>query len=195
MMATVQWLARQAPRAGAPASGLTSVQGAGQRSISPSSSPEPAQWPKRPAERRARRDGAPLSAERSPAAEHARGGAGRPILVVDDDHTIRTTVADILSLEGYPVEVATNGAEALTIVERVRPSLILLDMRMPVLDGWGFGRALRERGIDVPILVMTAAVNARRWAEEIGADGYLAKPFELAELLDAVERLYRRGDN
>ncbi|MBI4507650.1 MAG: response regulator [Chloroflexi bacterium] len=194
-MATIQLLARRVPCAGAPASGLTPVQGAGPRPISPSSSPGPVQWLKGPAERRARRDEASLSAESSPAAEHARGGASRPILVVDDDYAIRTTVADILALEGYAVEVATNGVEALTVVDRVRPSLVLLDMRMPVLDGWGFTRALRERGVNVPILVMTAAVNARRWAEEVGADGYLAKPFELAALLSAVKRLSRRRDD
>ncbi len=114
-----------------------------------------------------------------------------PILVVDDDPSILSTVSEILDLEGYPVETAANGAEALRAVERSRPSLVLLDMRMPVLDGWGFARALKERGLKLPILVMTAAQNARRWAEEIGADGYLAKPFDLLNLLDAVERLRR----
>ena len=112
-----------------------------------------------------------------------------PILVVDDDPSILTTISEVRDLEGYPVQTATNGAEALRAVERARPSLILLDMRMPVLDGWGFARALQERGVKLPILVMTAAQNARRWAEEIGADGHIAKPFDLPDLLDAVERL------
>ena len=112
-----------------------------------------------------------------------------PILVIDDDPSILTTISEVLDLEGYPVQTATNGAEALRAVERARPSLILLDMRMPVLDGWGFARALQERGVKLPILVMTAAQNARRWAEEIGADGHIAKPFDLPDLLDAVERL------
>ena len=112
-----------------------------------------------------------------------------PILVVDDDPSILTTISEVLDLEGYPVQTATNGAEALRAVERARPSLILLDMRMPVLDGWGFARALQERGVKLPILVMTAAQNARRWAEEIGADGHIAKPFDLPDLLDTVERL------
>ena len=112
-----------------------------------------------------------------------------PILVVDDDPSILTTISEVLDLEGYPVQTAINGAEALQAVERVRPSLVLLDMRMPVLDGWGFARALQERGLKLPILVMTAAQSARRWAEEIGADGHIAKPFDLPDLLDAVERL------
>jgi CheY-like chemotaxis protein len=111
------------------------------------------------------------------------------ILVVDDDPSIRTTVSEILAMEGYPVETAADGAEALQAVERAQPALVLLDMRMPVMDGWGFARALRDRGLHLPILVMTAAQNARRWAEEIGADGYLAKPFDLLDLLNAVEQL------
>jgi DNA-binding response OmpR family regulator len=117
--------------------------------------------------------------------------ADRPILVVDDDPSIRQTVRDILDLEGYAVETAADGREALTAVERREPSLVLLDMRMPELDGWGFARAIRERGIQLPILVMTAAENARSWADEIAADGYVAKPFELEELLAAVERIRR----
>ena len=62
-------------------------------------------------------------------------------------------------------------------------------MRMPVLDGWGFARQLKEQGRSVTIIVMTAAQNARRWAEEIDADGYIAKPFDLPDLLAAVERV------
>jgi urea transport system substrate-binding protein len=112
-----------------------------------------------------------------------------PILVVDDDESILRVVAEILDFEGYPVKTAADGAAALRAVEQARPSLVLLDMRMPVVDGWGFAQRLRERGVQLPIVVMTAAQDARRWAEEIGAAGYLAKPFELPELLDVVERL------
>ena len=125
-----------------------------------------------------------------PAWPDVRGGP--PVLVVDDDPLIRSSVSDILDLEGYPVTTASNGEEALEQVERARPSLVLLDMRMPIMDGWGFAGALDQRGIDVPILVMTAAQSAETWAREVGAEGYLAKPFELLDLLDAVER-YRQG--
>ena len=111
-----------------------------------------------------------------------------PILVVEDDPERLSTVSSILEMEGYAVERASNGQEGLRVVERVRPSLVLLDMRMPVLDGWDFARILRERNIKLPILVMTAASDARRWANEIGAQGYLAKPFQLPDLLAAVER-------
>ena len=112
-----------------------------------------------------------------------------PILVVDDDPSIRTTVCEILELEGYPVQEAADGAEALRAVERAVPALVLLDMRMPVLDGWGFAREIKQRRLNLPILVMTAAQDARRWAQEIGATGWLAKPFELLDLLAAIERV------
>ncbi len=112
-----------------------------------------------------------------------------PILVVDDDPDILDTVSQILDLEGYRIERATNGAEALQVVDQTRPALVLLDMRMPVLDGWGFARELKERGIQLPIVVMTAARDARVWAREIGADGCLAKPFELFDLLSTVHQL------
>jgi CheY-like chemotaxis protein len=112
----------------------------------------------------------------------------RPILVVDDDPAILATVCEALDLEGFPVVTASNGEEALDAVERDRPSLVLLDMRMPVLDGWGFMRAVRERGWNLRVVVMTAAVDALRWGREIGANGVLAKPFELDELMGAIER-------
>jgi CheY-like chemotaxis protein len=111
------------------------------------------------------------------------------ILVVDDDPSILHTVAELLDMEGYAVETATNGAEALRYVEQAEPSLVLLDMRMPVMDGWTFVRVLKERGRRLPILVMTAAQDAKQWAEEVGAAGYVAKPFDLEDLLDAVERV------
>jgi two-component system, chemotaxis family, chemotaxis protein CheY len=111
----------------------------------------------------------------------------RPILVVDDDPAILATVSEALDLEGFPVVTATNGAEALVAVDRNQPSLVLLDMRMPVLDGWGFMRAVRERGLTLTVVVMTAAADARRWGREIGAQGVLAKPFELDELMRAVQ--------
>jgi len=112
-----------------------------------------------------------------------------PILVVDDDPHILDVVSELLDMEGYQVTTAANGAEALARLNDTTPSLVLLDMRMPVLDGWGFAKELKARGLRPPILVMTAAQNARTWAEEIGAQGYVAKPFEVPALLDAVERL------
>jgi two-component system, chemotaxis family, chemotaxis protein CheY len=110
------------------------------------------------------------------------------VLVVDDDETIRAALSETLDMEGYPVRLAADGAEALRSVEENPPKVVLLDMRMPVLDGWGFARGLAERGLRPAILVMSAAADARRWAREIGASGVLPKPFELDELLALVER-------
>jgi len=117
----------------------------------------------------------------------------RPILVVDDDPTILATVSEVLDMEGFAVVTATNGAEALAAVDHAVPSLVLLDMRMPVLDGWGFMRAIRERGLTLTVVVMTAAADARRWGREIGAEGVLAKPFDIDELVRAVQLWRRHG--
>ena len=111
------------------------------------------------------------------------------VLIVDDDPTILAMLVEILELEGYPTHTATNGVEALLEVERCCPAVVLLDMRMPLLDGWGFAREIQERCIVLRILVMTAARDAKAWAAEIHADGYVSKPFELGHLLTEVERL------
>ena len=113
----------------------------------------------------------------------------RHILIVDDDPGIRATISEVLVEEGYTVATATNGAEGLAALTAALPAVVLLDMRMPVLDGWGFARALQERGVSLPIVVMTAAQDARRWSQEIGAAWVLAKPFDLDELVQAVERV------
>jgi CheY-like chemotaxis protein len=110
------------------------------------------------------------------------------VLVVDDEPHIRATVTAMLEAEGYAVVEATNGAEALAAVEAAPPDLVLLDMRMPVLDGWGFAAELRRRGHAIPIVVMTAARDAAHWASEIAASAFVAKPFGLDDLISAVER-------
>ena len=116
------------------------------------------------------------------------GRGGSPILVVEDDTSILDMVMQILRSEGYPVVGARNGVEGLAECDRRAPSLILLDMRMPRMDGWEFATALRARGIASPVVVMTAADNAKRWADEVGADGYVVKPFEFLELLASVAK-------
>jgi CheY-like chemotaxis protein len=111
-----------------------------------------------------------------------------PILVIDDDPALLTTVSEILEAEGYDVERAANGQVGLAVLARVRPALILLDMRMPILNGWQFAAALRARGLDIPVIVMTAAQDAQRWANDVGAAGYLSKPLDLLDLLATVQR-------
>jgi DNA-binding NtrC family response regulator len=116
-----------------------------------------------------------------------------PILVIDDDAAVLETVADILSDEGYTVVRARNGAEGLAALERTRPRLVILNRWMPVLDGEGFWQALQERGLQIPIIAMTAAHDAERWARAIGAVGVLSKPFKLPVMLDVVAQAVRHS--
>jgi CheY-like chemotaxis protein len=138
------------------------------------------------------RPAAPARSDRSRASTEAMASGARPILVIDDDVEILAMLRDFLEGEGLTVRTAGNGAEALDIVDAVAPALILLDMRMPVLDGWGFAARLRERRATYPIVVMTAAESAQRWADEIGANGFIAKPFDVDELLQLIERHRKR---
>ena len=115
--------------------------------------------------------------------------AGRPlILVVDDDPDILDALSEILEAEGYEVDRARHGQEALARVDRRRPDLILLDLMMPVMDGWEFAHALRRRedGAQIPVVVLSADRQAGAKARVVGARGFLAKPFELNELLRVV---------
>jgi two-component system chemotaxis response regulator CheY len=120
-------------------------------------------------------------------------GANGPILVVDDDDVIVGFVAMALKDEGYDVLQAGNGAAALELTRAHQPGMILLDMKMPVMDGWAFARAYGEKpGSRAPIVVMTAAADAAERAADVGAEAFLPKPFNLDELLELVERLTHR---
>lgn len=116
-----------------------------------------------------------------------------PILVVDDEPVIRYFVAELLRLEGYSVETAGNGQEALETIERRRVSIILLDMQMPVLDGPGLSRELTRRGVDLPIVLMSASREAPDCAIEMRAVACLSKPFGVGDLLDVVRRVHPAG--
>ena len=124
----------------------------------------------------------------------AEAAGGGPVLVVDDDAPIREVVDALLSEEGYEVVTAADGAAALARLRERPPGLILLDLRMPGMDGWAFARAYRRSpGPHAPIVVLTAAREAAERAAQIGADGVLSKPFDLDELLDLVGRHTRNG--
>ncbi len=112
-----------------------------------------------------------------------------PILVIDDDPDIVDMLREALEGAGHRVVTARDGLEGLERLRSVRPSLILLDMRMPRMDGWEFARAARERGNTAPVVVITAAGDARAWAAEISADAFVSKPFTITQLLDVVERV------
>jgi CheY-like chemotaxis protein len=111
------------------------------------------------------------------------------ILVVDDDKDLREIISDVLAAEGHEVRVAADGIAALAELRNGRPSLILLDMMMPRLDGEGFMRSLRTDPslADVPVVILTAHPRAREKAAALGAAGCLLKPVELTELLATVE--------
>jgi CheY-like chemotaxis protein len=88
---------------------------------------------------------------------------GHRVPVVEYDPAIRPVVAEILELAGYVVRTAARGGEALAKVEAHPPDVNLLDVRMPVLDGWEFARQLRGHAVRPPIAVMTAAASSRAW--------------------------------
>ncbi len=111
------------------------------------------------------------------------------VLVIEDDLDLVALLEMVLLDAGRPVRTATDGVAALERVAERMPGLILLDMRMPRMNGWEFAREFRARHDRAcPIVVVTAAENAAARAREIGADGWLAKPFDLDDVLRAVER-------
>ncbi len=115
------------------------------------------------------------------------------VLVVDDDPVIRSTVAELLLDEGYAVEQAGDGSQALQVVQRSTPNAIVLDLMMPVLDGWAFVdqcRALPQCA-DVPIVVMSATHGLHETAErlhDMGVRAVVAKPFDVDALIAIVQR-------
>jgi two-component system response regulator MprA len=116
------------------------------------------------------------------------------ILVVDDDRAVRESLRRSLSFNGYSVELAQDGQEALDLITRERPDAVVLDVMMPRLDGLEVCRRLRSSGDDLPILVLTArdSVSERVAGLDAGADDYLPKPFALEELLARMRALLRR---
>lgn len=109
------------------------------------------------------------------------------VLIIDDDEDLVEMLRFFLERSGYRVTTAMNGKEGLAAVAASSPDLILLDMKMPVMDGWTFAKnfhRLYKKG--APIVVVTAAEDPRQRALEAGAVGWVSKPFEPEELLRAV---------
>jgi two-component system response regulator MprA len=117
------------------------------------------------------------------------------LLLVDDDAPIRRMLARTLAAEGYDVSAAADGGSALAQVERSIPDVIVLDVAMPGLDGLAVTRRLRAKGLQVPILLLTArdALQERVAGLDAGADDYLVKPFEVDELTARIRALLRRN--
>ena len=119
------------------------------------------------------------------------------ILIAEDDRRVRESLGRALTLEGYEVITANDGAAALELHADRRPDLLLLDVSMPNVDGLSVCRTLRQRGDDTPVLMLTARheVDDRVAGLDAGADDYLVKPFALEELLARVRARLRSGSD
>ena len=114
------------------------------------------------------------------------------ILIVEDDHDVAQSVADVLEASGYGTGIAANGREALDYLEQnTQSDLILLDMMMPVMDGWQFREEQRKLPVleSIPVVIVTADGNARGKAAAIQAAGHVGKPVTIDGLLNEVERV------
>jgi two-component system response regulator MprA len=117
------------------------------------------------------------------------------VLVVDDEPAVRESLERVLRHDGFEVDLAADGREAIRRLAAVRPDVVLLDVLMPQIDGLEVCRRMRDTGDRTPVLLLTArdAVDDRVAGLEAGADDYLAKPFALDELLARLRALLRRS--
>lgn len=109
------------------------------------------------------------------------------VLVVDDQEAIRDTLQTALDDEGFTVECASNGREALDILERWKPCVILLDLMMPVMDGWAFCEEQRRSGDQTPVVLLSAAGGLNAQAEALCAAGFIPKPFDIDHVVSTIE--------
>src|ERR671927_1843888 len=118
------------------------------------------------------------------------------ILIADDEKNIVQLARMYLLAEGFSVESASNGREALEKVRQVRPDLVVLDLMMPELDGWEVTRRLRKES-DIPIIMLTARGEDvdKIVGLELGADDYVTKPFNTRELVARIKAVLRRTQN
>jgi two-component system, OmpR family, response regulator len=117
------------------------------------------------------------------------------VLVVDDEPSIVDAVATSLRYEGFEVDVAVTGRDALSLAQDDPPDLVILDVMLPGLDGLEVTRRLRADGVDVPILFVTArdTLDDKLAGLTIGGDDYVTKPFALAEVIARVKTILRRA--
>ena len=116
-------------------------------------------------------------------------GALRKVLVIDDDDSVADVAREVLRDAGYSVATVRHGAAALELVRHIAPDLILLDLTMPIMDGWSFVAQYRRIAKEgARIVLFTAHPQAAEIARSLGADGYITKPFELEGLVGIVAR-------
>jgi DNA-binding response OmpR family regulator len=109
------------------------------------------------------------------------------VLIVDDQEVIRDTLQTALDDEGFTVECAANGKEALDILERWDPCVILLDLMMPVMDGWAFCEEQRRSGDRTPVVLLSAAGGLDEQVKTLRAAGFITKPFDIDNVISAIE--------
>ena len=113
----------------------------------------------------------------------------RRVLIVDDEEGFRDGLADLLEMEGYAVLVAKDAVDAVRVLPEFRPEVILLDLRMPNLDGEAFMRGMNGLPAMVPVVLISAKEDLAAIAGRAGAAGYLHKPFEAPQLLSILEKV------
>jgi two-component system OmpR family response regulator len=113
----------------------------------------------------------------------------RTILVIDGDPAVRATVSEALGVEGYVVKAASPGAGSLSLIDEANLALLVMDPELPKSGHWTVPAAVKAHAAGVPILATGASYAVRRWAEELLAEGYIDKPFLLADLILAVTRI------
>jgi len=111
------------------------------------------------------------------------------ILIIEDDIDILLGLKELLEMKGYQVQIAENGLQALEKIKKTQvPDVILLDMKMPIMNGWQFAKDfVNKYDHQAKILVMTAAADAEERAKEISANDWVGKPFEFDELLQKIK--------
>lgn len=116
----------------------------------------------------------------------------RHVLIVDDNDSMRHSLADVLESEGLSVELASDGAQALAALQRRVPDLVLLDLQLPKIPGADVAEHLHRLPHPPALLVLSASSSTAELSRDIGADAFLPKPFDLTELLAVVDRLLGR---
>jgi CheY-like chemotaxis protein len=130
----------------------------------------------------------PGSAHVAPRSVAPESAASKDVLIVEDEPYLCDLVADVLEAEGHHARKAANGLDALSLVAEAPPQLILLDLMMPVMDGWEFMSALNSNPAwqDIPVVIITAVYDVARTQRETGAKAIITKPFDIDQIAETV---------